>query len=94
MVLVVVGVGGEACASHSVGLALGIMGVFARLVFGVKHEVVVVVRLVMVEVFGVVAFVLLFRLLIALVVLIDVEDELVVFIVVGVEVVVLMVVGV
>ena len=66
----------------------------ARLVFGVKHGVVVVVRLVMVDVFVVVAFVLLFKLLIALVVLIDVEDELVGFIVVGVEVVVLMIVGV
>ena len=46
MVLVVVGVGNAACASHNVGLCLGIMGVFAGLVFGVRHEVVVVVRLV------------------------------------------------
>ena len=54
MVLVVVGVGNAACASHNVGLCLGIMGVFAGLVFDVRHEVVVVVRLAIVEVFGVV----------------------------------------
>ena len=94
MVLVVVGVGNAACASHNVGLCLGIMGVFAGLVFGVRHEVVVVVRLVIVEVFGVVVCVLLVKLSVWLVVLVVVEADLVVLVVVGVSVVVLMFVGV
>ena len=82
MVLAVVGVGNAACASHNVGLCLGIMGVFAGLVFGVRHEVVVVVRLVIVEVLGVVVLiVLLVKLLVGLVVLVVVEDEMVVMIV-------------
>ena len=94
MVLVVVGVGNAACASHNVGLCLGIMGVFAGLVFGVRHEVVVVVRLAIVEVFGVVALiVLLVKLLVGLVVLVVVEDEMVVLIVVDVKLLVLMIVG-
>ena len=91
MVLVVVGVGNAACASHNVGLCLGIMGVFAGLVFGVRHEVVVVVRLVIVEVFGVVLCVLLVKLSVWLVVLMVVEADLVVLVV---GVVVLMIVGV
>jgi len=55
VVLLVVGVGGAACASHSVGLSLGIIGVFAGIVFDIKHRV--VVRLAMLEVFGVMVFV-------------------------------------
>ena len=80
--MTVVGVGSAACASHNVGLCLGIIGVFAGIVFGVRHEVVVVVRLAIVEVLDVVVLiVLLVKLLVGLVVLVVVEDEMVLMIV-------------
>ena len=96
MVLVVVGVGGAACASHSVGLPLGMIEISAGLAFDVMHGVVVavVVGLEIVEVFVVVVFVPLVKFLIwSVVVLVIVEAVLVVLMVVGAEVVVLMIVG-